>query len=606
LAFLPVAPLVWIAVRFGPRLAAMAFVFTSSIVLWHTIHGAGPFALATENESLLLLLVFFWVIGIPGAVLVNDVSARKAAETALLESKRMAQNAEKLAQERLAELEAFYNTAPIGLCVFDKELRYERINERMAELNGVPAAAHIGRTVREIIPDLADKAEPFLRRVIESGEPVIGLEFTIEPKAKPGALRTWRGSWHPLKNASGQVTRVNVVAQEITERKRAEEQIRESEELFRLLIQEIQDYGIFTMDADGRVMSWNLGAERLHGFKAEDIIGRYFAFCHTPEEIEKGISETELRAAAERGRFETEGYKVRRDGSRYWASMVLTAIHDQGGGLRGFSKVIHDITERKNNEIALLEAKRVAEKASRAKDDFIAALSHELRTPLTPVLMTATSMEHDETLTPDLRQQMGLIRHDVELEARLIDDLLDLTKIARGKFSLHLENVDLRELLLRTVEMLREDFVPKQLEIRLDDSARFTIAHCDPARLQQVLWNLIKNAIKFTPEKGIIHVRTFNANDQTLSVEIRDTGIGIAPELLEKIFTPFEQGSLAGDHRFGGLGLGLAIANAIVEVHHGTIAAASAGLNQGASFTFTPQSRSLGGCAGSQGALTQP
>lgn len=232
-------------------------------------------------------------------------------------------------------------------------------------------------------------------------------------------------------------------------------------------------------------------------------------------------------------------------------------------------------------------AKEAAENANHAKDLFIAALSHELRTPLTPALMTATLMEEDEHLDSSAREQIHMVRRSVELEARLIDDLLDLTRIERGKFSLRLEDVDVRELLARAMEIVREDLLLRQLTIELAITAEKTIVRGDSARLQQVFWNLLKNAIKFTLPGGSIHIHITNPNPQALAIEIQDTGVGIAPENTQKIFAPFEQCGAAGNHRYGGLGLGLSIAKSIVELHGGAITAASAGLNQGATFTIS-------------------
>ncbi len=230
--------------------------------------------------------------------------------------------------------------------------------------------------------------------------------------------------------------------------------------------------------------------------------------------------------------------------------------------------------------------------ANQAKDDFIAALSHELRTPLTPVLMVAAMLEKDETLDSERRDQLRLVRQNVELEARLIDDLLDLTKVARGKFSLKREPTDLQEVLGRAVEIVRSESERKRIGIHLNLEARFVNANADPTRLQQVFWNLLRNAIKFTQVGGRIDVHTFDSSSQTFSLEVRDSGVGIPPAELGKIFLPFEQGAVGGNHQFGGLGLGLAISKAIVDLHGGSISVASEGLNRGAVFTASlPVSR---------------
>ncbi len=231
-----------------------------------------------------------------------------------------------------------------------------------------------------------------------------------------------------------------------------------------------------------------------------------------------------------------------------------------------------------------------ARTASRAKDDFLATLSHELRTPLTPVLALVSAMQRDERLPQDVREDMTTIMRNIELEARLIDDLLDVTRIVRGKLELRLDYVDLRGIIQHAVKTCCVHEAAERFIVCHEDlSERPHIVHGDPARLTQVFWNLLKNAIKFTPVGGQTWVRTrFEKRDEKrlwLVVEITDTGIGIEPEVLPTIFGAFEQGGRGVTRQFGGLGLGLAIGKAIIDLHGGTITAASAGKGQGATFT---------------------
>lgn len=249
-------------------------------------------------------------------------------------------------------------------------------------------------------------------------------------------------------------------------------------------------------------------------------------------------------------------------------------------------------TERRRTEQALRasmeEAARgheKAEMASRAKDDFLAALSHELRTPLNPVLMVASELAHNETLPEKVREDLRMIQRNIGLEARLIDDLLDLTRISRGMLQIHQESVDTHALLRHTEEIVRADLPGRKLELRMDLEAGESFVQADSARLQQVFWNLLKNAVKFTPDGGRITVSTANPERGRLVITIEDTGRGIPPEALDRIFLPFEQGDLGGRHAFGGLGLGLSISKALVDMHAGSLHAASAGLDQGATFT---------------------
>ncbi|MDP9003976.1 MAG: response regulator [Verrucomicrobiota bacterium] len=232
---------------------------------------------------------------------------------------------------------------------------------------------------------------------------------------------------------------------------------------------------------------------------------------------------------------------------------------------------------------AAQKARAEAERANRAKDSFLAMLSHELRTPLTPVLTSVLALEQEENLPEETRASLQMIRRNVELEARLIDDLLDLTRISKGKVQLSLEEVDAHVLLRSAVEICQADIDHKNLSLETALAAEKVCLEADPARLQQIFWNLLKNAVKFTPAGGRLAIRTANSDGQ-LRVEVSDSGMGIDAETLPKIFNAFEQGERT---RLGGLGLGLAISKALVETHHGKLTAESPGRNQGATFTAT-------------------
>lgn len=245
--------------------------------------------------------------------------------------------------------------------------------------------------------------------------------------------------------------------------------------------------------------------------------------------------------------------------------------------------VLMRMRQRNQFESELLTAKKAAENANKAKDQFLAALSHELRTPLSPVLMMATAMELDPALPSEVREQAGIIRHNAELEARLIDDLLDHSRIRHSKLTLIRAPVDVHDLLSQTAEIVRSEGTSKRVAITFEKNAPDHFVFGDAARLQQVFWNIIKNGVKFTPSGGEVCVVTEN-RDGELVVRVSDTGIGIDPEALPKIFQAFEQGTLPTG-TFGGLGLGLAISRAIVQMHDGRIEARSEGPGCGATFS---------------------
>jgi signal transduction histidine kinase/CheY-like chemotaxis protein len=229
------------------------------------------------------------------------------------------------------------------------------------------------------------------------------------------------------------------------------------------------------------------------------------------------------------------------------------------------------------------EARAEADAANQAKDHFLAVLSHELRTPLSPVLLSVAAMETDPALSPELREEVSMIRRNVDLEARLIDDLLDLSRVINGKLRLQMQPTGVHDLLRQVVRICASDLAAKRLALTTELEAGDDRVTADPARLQQVFWNLLKNAIQFTPEGGRIDVRSRRNGDGRLAVEVRDSGIGIPAEVLHRMFDAFEQGDAKTGRPSSGLGLGLAISKAVVELHGGTIRAASDGAGQGAS-----------------------
>ena len=552
------------------------------------------------------------------------------------------------------------------------------------------------------------------------------------------------------------------------------EALRKSQAHFRQLVEGVRDYAIFLLDAHGDVASWNQGAERIKGYSADEIIGKHFSTFYPPESIEQGWPEQELQLAKDEGRLEDEGWRVRKDGSRFWASVTITALRDENGNTEGFLKITRDLTARKQaeeqsarlvreqaareaaeiserralflaeasealaasldeeeiyqevvriavpfladicivdrleegfariaavnqlseaspdvvsrlseyypiglhdrylvaevlrtgrprifgdgsklsklaaqfqgeqteapllkalsaqsaivvplikrgeilgaisfiitdsarpydlTEIALAqelgrrvstaidhallyttaqEAQHKAEMASRTKDRFLAMLSHELRTPLTPILFSSSLLTEEPTLSETMREHLRVIVKNAELEARLVDDLLDVTRISRGKFHLNFGIADAHEVLRTVLETCSADLANKQLRLSVELEATNYQLRADVDRLQQVFWNLLKNAIKFTPPGGRIAIRSMNLRSDLLRVEIQDSGKGIAPGVAARIFEPFEQGESSE-----GLGLGLAICKSIVELHGGRIAASSPGLGKGATF----------------------
>jgi PAS domain S-box-containing protein len=287
--------------------------------------------------------------------------------------------------------------------------------------------------------------------------------------------------------------------------------------------------------------------------------------------------------------YRTIGY----DGVTRWIESRGRVVRDAEGRASRVVGVARDVTEemraaaeREKLLQAEKQARQQAEAASRAKDQFLAILSHELRTPLTPVLTLAQMLENDPALAQQVREKAATIRRNVELEARLIDDMLDLTRISRGKLLLHLSDVDVHEKLQHVAQICDADIRGNQLDLSMDLQAANRFVRADAARFQQVVWNLVKNSIKFTKAGGRITIGTRNDDDGKLIVTVSDTGIGIRPDQLAKIFKPFEQGDTSTTRLFGGLGLGLSISRALAEAHGGELIAQSEGEDKGATFTL--------------------
>ena len=402
----------------------------------------------------------------------------------------------------------------------------------------------------------------------------------------------------------------------------------ETNERFRLLVENVVDHGIFMLDPHGNVATWNSGAQRITGYPADEIVDRHFSLFYTHHDLDKQKPQDQLRTATTNEYISQRGWLVRKDGSRFWANLSITSIQNHDGEVVGFGCVLNDVVVRHQSnskargftdQIRVLaetitsysstvrassdltkdireqvqirrikEAQIAAEQANKAKDEFLAVLSHELRTPLTPVLAAASYLaDHAENLPADIREELATIRRNAQLEARLIDDLLDFTRIARGKIELHFEIVNAHRVLREIVEVVGDDVIDKELDFGISLAAPEHGIWADPVRIRQVFWNLIRNAVKFTPARGHIVIRSSNDDQGRFQLEVSDTGVGIEPEQLSGVFNAFEQGSQSITREFGGLGLGLTISKKLLDLHGGTITVDSAGKDQGACFKLT-------------------
>ncbi|MEO8628201.1 MAG: PAS domain S-box protein [Betaproteobacteria bacterium] len=400
-----------------------------------------------------------------------------------------------------------------------------------------------------------------------------------------------------LRDQSGRLSGFAKVTRDLTRRRKQEEALRQSEERFRLLVEGVTDCAIFMLDPNGYVMTWNAGAERLKGYQAGDIIGRHFSTFYPPDAIEGAWPEHELQVATETGRFVDEGWRIRKDGSKFWANVVITALRDQSGTLRGFAKLTRDLSEYKRTEALevngaqreeLLEAERsariAAQRAARIKDEFLATLSHELRTPLNAILGWTQVLRKPGTAKPaEFARGMEVIERNARAQVQLIEDLLDLSRVMSGRIRLDIQRVLLGEIVQAAIDSVEPAANAKgvRLEKILDPHAG-TVSG-DPARIQQIVWNLLSNAVKFTPKGGKVQVLLERVNSY-VEISVSDTGIGIPAAFLPHVFDRFSQKDSSASRTYGGLGLGLAISKQLVDVHGGTLRAASPGEGQGATF----------------------
>ncbi|MCE7032557.1 PAS domain-containing sensor histidine kinase [Lysobacter sp. GX 14042] len=336
---------------------------------------------------------------------------------------------------------------------------------------------------------------------------------------------------------------------------------------FRLLVESVRDYAILLLDARGHITSWNLGAQLTKGYLAGEIIGRHFSVFYTPEDVDRGWPAQELEMALRDGRFEDEGWRLRKDGSRFWASVVITALFDGQGRHYGFGKVTRDMTAHRR--VSKLESQE------RHLHQFLAVLGHELRNPLAPIANAVQIMGMQELSAP-LRATRDILDRQVGHLSRLVDDLLDVGRIVSGKVHLRREPLDLREVVSDAVETVTPAIQARRHVLQVDVPDGPVRVDGDKVRLVQVLNNLLGNAAKFTPEGGRMKL-LLNARDGVAQLCVSDNGPGIPAAEQEHVFKLFTQSSSSSDRHYGGLGVGLSMVHQLAELHGGSVSAFSTG-----------------------------
>jgi PAS domain S-box-containing protein len=505
------------------------------------------------------------------AFYMQDITLRKKAEATLRDS-----------EERYRTL---FTTLDDGFCVFEMiydeagrpvDYRFTEVNEAFERHTGLKDV--VAKTIKELVPCHEEHWFEIYGHIAKTGEP---QKFT---HVGAGMNRWFEVS--AFRMGPPEARKVAAIFADVTQRYLTEKALRESEERYRNLFTSIDEgVGLCEMlyDANGkaidyRILEVNPAFTKNTGLTPESVVGK------TARELMLAPEERIARYAEVLATGEPLRYQYYVEPIGRWLDVFVSRVG--GDGSPFFVPVFNDITARMESEKVLKAAKETAEAANAAKDKFLAVLSHELRTPLTPVLMTAAARELDPDISPALREDMSMIRRNVELETKLIDDLLDLSRITSGKLALRMEALELNTLVRHVCSICRPQMQEKEVQLHMDFDPEAGRVMADPARLQQILWNILRNAAKFTPDGGEIVVATRRSSPERVVVQITDSGIGISPEVLPNIFEAFEQGDSQITRKFGGMGLGLSISKALTALHGGTISVTSEGQGRGSMFTL--------------------
>jgi PAS domain S-box-containing protein len=505
-----------------------------------------------------------------------DLAVRVIAHVGGLLKRIAAESALRQSERRFA---SFMQHLPAAALIRDAEGRYLFINAFIDRTTQRPLKDWLGKTDAELGTPGFEEIQATDRIVLDELKPVIRILQTGGRKP-----RHWMVTKFPLLGGPQSPPMIGTISLEITEQKRAEDAAREGEERLRLLIDGIHDYAIYTLDREGKVTSWNVGALRLKGYTAEEIIGQHFSCFYTPEDRAAGKPARMLATASAEGRAEDEGWRVRKDGSRFWASAILRPMHDENGALLGYAKITRDLTERRRAEDDRVLLAQTAE-ALRVRDEILSFASHEMRTPLQSLQLQLEKLrrERDALSGPNQQQILERIDRAYTRMAELVESFLQYSRL-QGRIILKSELVDLNALAAEVVEELRPQAQRRGLRLVLSTAGALQRIESDQRFLRLILVNLIGNAIKFS-EHGAVEV-TVVARDGEHRISVRDRGPGIAPADQIRIFEPFERGESISHKHIPGVGLGLALVKRMSEAMGARIELESK-LGAGSTFTLT-------------------
>ena len=585
-------PFHWMFLMFG--LFIVACGSTHVIEVWNLWHAdywlAGIVKLITAIASIITAILLFQLV--PKALALPSPDVLKEANQKLMDrTEELARANAELASANSALLRSreqqrsFFDAIPYPVWVFDWEtLAIKDVNQSAIASYGYSRKEFLLLTIKDLRPS---EDVPALLEHIRNSPNGAGTTGTWRHRKKDGAIID-------VEVTTGVVQFDHrdarlAIAANITERKQMEEALRESDEKLRLLVGGVQEYAILMLNLEGRITTWNEGAERIKGYRAEEIIGQHFSKFYTPEAAALGKPALELKKAAEQGRFEEEGWRVRKDGSRFWASVVVTPLRDRTGQLRGFAKVTRDITERKRIEEQL---ERQRSELTRSNTELIAAnkeleafsysVSHDLRAPLRSIdgFSLALLEDYEEKLDAEGKDNLHRVRAATQRMGVLIDDLLDLSRVTRA--GMKMQKVDLSAMGRAVAAELKNSQPGRRTEFHIQEGLE---AHADSNLMRIALENLLENAWKFTSKSESARIEFGQTNNNGSRVYfVRDDGAGFDSARATRLFGAFQRFHDKND--FPGTGVGLATVQRIVQRHGGRIWAESVP-GKGATFYFT-------------------